>query len=395
MPLVCTILRISCGGTWHSTGKLDLQMKVLFYIYSLGTGGAERVVTTLANHLVSAGHQVVVVTLAGLDADFYRTDPRVERITLNHHAPRGNVLARILDSIRRIFRLRSALRRFRPRLAISMMDAANVSLAVAGLGLREMTRVGSERVYPAFSDSSRQWLILRRWTYGLLHGVVALSEENVAWLRRHTHVRRTWIIPNPVVLPLAAVPPLKSPDEWRKCPRRILAVGRYVPQKGFDLLIAAFAAVAERFPDWELVIVGEGPERTDLESLLARHSCAARVSLLGPVGNMGDWYASAELFVLSSRFEGFPNTLLEAMAHGIAPIAADCPTGPRTLITDGVDGLLVPPDDSHHLAVAMERLMADDALRRRLAERALDARQRFSVESIAKLWTNIVERQAA
>ena len=85
---------------------------------------------------------------------------------------------------------------------------ANVSLAIAGLGLKGTTCVGSERVYPDFSDSSLPWRILRRWTYGLLHGVVALSEENVAWLRRHTLVRRTWIIPNPIVLPLGSVPPL-------------------------------------------------------------------------------------------------------------------------------------------------------------------------------------------
>jgi glycosyltransferase involved in cell wall biosynthesis len=366
-------------------------MKVLFYLYSLRTGGAERVVSTLANHLVATGHQVAVVTLAGVDSDFYRVDPRVERISLNHLAPRSNLLARIVDTFRRIFRLRATLRLFRPRLAVSMMDAANVSLALAGVGLRGMTCVGSERVYPEFSDSTLQWRFLRRWVYWLLHGVVALSEENVAWLRRHTWVRRTWIIPNPVVLPLAAVPPASSPEEWRVCSRRILAVGRYVPQKGFDLLIQAFARLAERFADWELVIVGEGTERKNLEAMLEGLACRDRVLLHGPVGNMADWYTSAHLFVLSSRFEGFPNTLLEAMAHGIAAVAADCPTGPRTLIRDGVDGLLVPVDDIGGLASAMERLMADEVLRGRLAGRALDARQRFSVESIATLWTNIVE----
>ncbi len=113
------------------------------------------------------------------------------------------------------------------------------------------------------------------------------------------------------------------------------------------------------------------------------------------MGNVGDWYSSADLFVLSSRFEGFPNTLLEAMAHGTAVIAADCPTGPRTLVRDEVDGLLVTPDQSSSLAAAMERLMADDELRRRFGERARETRERFSVETIATLWTNIVERTIA
>ena len=144
------------------------------------------------------------------------------------------------------------------------------------------------------------------------------------------------------------------------------------------------------------MIVGEGPERVQLESLASRCSCAARVSLSGSVGNIGDWYSSADLFVLSSRFEGFPNTLLEAMAHGIAVIAADCPTGPRTLVRDGVDGLLVTPDQSS------ESGCRDGAAHggrcsyvAGFAERALDTRERFSVETIANLWTNIVERQVA
>jgi glycosyltransferase involved in cell wall biosynthesis len=369
-------------------------MKILFYIYSLGAGGAERVVVTLANHLVASGHHVAVVTLADIEADFYRTDPGVDRITFNHRAVQQNFISRFFDSILRIFRLRSVLRRFRPQLAIAMMDSASVSLAFAGFGLKGTTCVGSERVYPAFSPSSLPWKILRRWTYGLLHGIAALTDENVIWLRQHTLVRRTWIIPNPVVLPMSVVPPVRSPDEARVCRHRLLAVGRYVPQKGFDLLIDSFSSLANRFPDWELVIAGEGPERERLQTMLEGRPWRNRVSLTGPVGNIGDWYASADIFVLSSRFEGFPNTLLEAMAHGVAVVASDCPTGPRALIDDGVNGLLVLPDEPAALAAALERLMADEQLRFKLGESAQEARKRFSVQAIANLWTNIVEHKS-
>lgn len=365
-------------------------MRILFYLHSLGAGGAERVVSTLANYWAANGHEVMVVTLAEVSTDFYRTNARVTRVALDLGVPRATLPARIVDSIRRIWRLRRVLRRSRPRLAIAMMDSASVSLAFAGLGLSEVVCVGSERIYPPFSDSSLPWRLLRRWTYRLLHGVVAQSDENVCWLRQHTLARRTWVIPNPVVLPLESASPHRAPGEWRTRPRRALAVGRYVTQKGFDLLIKAFASIADRFPEWELVIVGEGPERDRLVELSRSNGSWERIWLAGPVGNITDWYASADLFVLSSRFEGFPNTLLEAMAHGLPAIAADCLTGPRALITHEFDGVLVPPDDVVGLAEGMMRLMGDDAMRRLFGERASVAGERFSIERVGAMWTNII-----
>jgi glycosyltransferase involved in cell wall biosynthesis len=156
------------------------------------------------------------------------------------------------------------------------------------------------------------------------------------------------------------------------------------------LLIKAFASIADRFPEWELVIVGEGPERDRLVELSRSNGSWERIWLAGPVGNITDWYASADLFVLSSRFEGFPNTLLEAMAHGLPAIAADCLTGPRALITHEFDGVLVPPDDVVGLAEGMMRLMGDDAMRRLFGERASVAGERFSIERVGAMWTNII-----
>lgn len=370
-------------------------MKILFYLHSLGGGGAERVVSILSGHWAGKGHEVTIVTLAGLESDFYQLDKRVRRTSLNLGDQAPGLLAKLTDNFKRVLRLRATLRQMRPQLAIAMMDSANVSLAIAGLGLQGAVCVGSERVYSPSATLTLPWRVLRRWTYGWLHGVVVLSKENEAWLRRHTSVRRIWVVPNPVALPLSASAPIRSPEEWRVRPRRVLAVGRYARQKGLDLLVEAFARILPVVPDWELVIVGEGPERHNLQELLTQRECAGRVHLSGAVGNIADWYTAADLYVLSSRWEGFPNSLLEAMAHGLPSVAADCLTGPRSLVRDGIDGVLVPPDDVSSLATAMERLMTDDELRRRLAERASEVRDRFSVERVAELWMKVMESEGS
>lgn len=172
--------------------------------------------------------------------------------------------------------------------------------------------------------------------------------------------------------------------------RRVVAVGRLVAQKGFDLLLQAFARLQGRYPDWSLVIVGEGPLRAELEGLVERLGLSGRVFLPGLVQAVPALLKRCDLFVLASRYEGFPNALGEAMAAGLPVIAADCPTGPRELVRHGVDGLLVPPEDPATLAEAMDRLMGDGEERRRLAGRAVEVTARFSEEKVLALWDQVL-----
>src|SRR5690606_28867861 len=138
-----------------------------------------------------------------------------------------------------------------------------------------------------------------------------------------------------------------------------LAVGRLHPVKGFDLLIQAFALIAPYFPDWDLVILGEGDERPRLQQQIQEADLSQRVQLMGRVGNMAEWYQYADMYVLSSRTEGLSNTLLEAMAAGLPVVAVDCDTGPREIIRDNIDGILVnPPDEPEALAAHLSDLMA-------------------------------------
>jgi glycosyltransferase involved in cell wall biosynthesis len=171
----------------------------------------------------------------------------------------------------------------------------------------------------------------------------------------------------------------------------VLAAGRFGPEKGFETLLESFALIGAERKGWELVIVGDGPLRNILERRIHELGIGDAVHLPGRVGNMADWYSSADLFVLSSRFEGFPNVLVEAMAHGLAVISTDCETGPRELIVNGENGLLVPVEGTAALASSMARLMADHQLRVALGRAAAGIGERFGIVDVATQWESALE----
>jgi glycosyltransferase involved in cell wall biosynthesis len=217
-----------------------------------------------------------------------------------------------------------------------------------------------------------------------------LTSEGVDWLQREIPRARGVVMPNPVPFPLPVNTPELLPDKTISAERKILlAVGRMSEEKGFAGLIEAFASLAEKCSQWDLVILGDGPLRSVLAQQIQAVGLGGRVFIPGRAGNVGAWYERAALYVLSSRVEGFPNTLGEAMAHGCAAVSFDCDTGPRDLIRHEVDGLLVPPGDLAALALSLGRLMQDDALRAKLAARALEVRSRYSMPRVLGLWDEL------
>jgi GalNAc-alpha-(1->4)-GalNAc-alpha-(1->3)-diNAcBac-PP-undecaprenol alpha-1,4-N-acetyl-D-galactosaminyltransferase len=139
-----------------------------------------------------------------------------------------------------------------------------------------------------------------------------------------------------------------------------------------------------------LSILGDGPERASLEALASRLGISSRTRFLGWVRDPGTVLSRGDLFVLSSRYEGFPNALLEAMSCGLPAVSFDCPSGPREIIRDGVDGILVPPQDVDSLSAAMDRLMSSPAERQVLASRAAEVNERFGLERVAKIWEDVI-----
>lgn len=364
-------------------------MNLLFLIHSLSMGGAERVTVNLANHWAAKGWNISIATLTGHEEDFYPLHPSVERIRLGLAGESRGMFSALASNAARIGAVRRLLLDLRPDIAVGMMTTANVLLALAGSGMG-IPVVGSERNHPPALPVGQPWEVLRRWTYGRLDALVALTKPSAAWLQQHTRARRIAVIPNAVPWPLPAGAPVRLPAELVPADRRVLlAVGRLNREKGFDLLLRAFDLIAARFPAWDLVIVGDGPERPMLEQMVRDLGLAQRVVWVGRAGNVGDWYHRADLYVMSSRFEGFPNTLVEAMAHGVPAVSFDCETGPSDIIRHEVDGLLVPAQDRAGLNEALSRLMGDATLRTRFAARAVEVRERFSLSRVAALWEEV------
>jgi glycosyltransferase involved in cell wall biosynthesis len=367
-------------------------MKLLFFIYSLGRGGAERVTANLANHWAAKGWNVTVVTLAAAAGDVYTLDPAIERISLNVYGPSRNFAHAILQNFRRAIALRRVLLDVKPDIAIAQMDQACVMMALAAKGLKGIACIGVMHIHPPRMPTKAIWTRINSLAYGHLPAISVLTKETGAWIAGNTNARRIEVIPNPIPWPLPGSTPKVKPGNVCGPDRKILlAVGRLTPQKGFDLLIEAFGKLSERRPDWDLVIIGEGEERQRLELAVSGKGLLGRVLLPGWAGNVADWYARAQLYVMSSRFEGFPNTLGEAMAYGLPVVSFDCETGPSDIIRDGTDGLLALKEDARALVAALDRLMGDPELRMRFGLAAQDIRDRFSMQRVAQIWENLFD----
>ena len=355
--------------------------RVLIAIHALRTGGAERVALQFARWLLEAGHGVVLLTASRAGADFYPLPPGLER---RYEPPLPGPLERLGPLVfpLRVWRLRRLLQAERFDLALGMTTLPAVKLLLAAWG-SALPVVVAERIFPGATPLALPWRWLRRLTYPRAALHLVQTEAIAAWLRQRRLARRTAVLANAIPWPLPNHPPrvdpagLLAPEE-----RLVLAVGTKPHQKGFDLLVPAFAAVAARRPGWRLAIAGLPPEAWPA-GWPALPAGAARPLLPGRVGNLAEWYARADLFVLSSRFEGIPNVLLEAMASGCACLAIDCPTGPAELIDHGHNGWLLPAGSAvPELTAALEVLIDDPERRRRLGHGALEVRERFAEATI-------------
>jgi glycosyltransferase involved in cell wall biosynthesis len=359
-------------------------MRLTVTIYSLGPGGAQRVASVLAAAWAARGHDVIILTLAADNEVFFPLPPsvRVWRVGPATRSPR--LVSRAVDHARRFFRLRGELRRLSPDCVVSFVDQVNVVTGLASIGLGARL-VMAERTDPLMVPISKGWRMLRDAAYRLADVVVFQTASAARGMRPGLRPRLR-VIPNPVTLPdLGATPTTDNADG-----HMLLAVGRLASEKGLDVLIQAFARVAEKFPAWRLVVLGEGPKRRELEVLVAQRGLAGRVDLPGAVADVGAYYRSADLFVLPSRFEGFPNALCEAMSWGVPAIASDCPSGPREISRDGLDAMLVPPEDPAALAAALARLMSDPAERQRLGSAGRAGIERYDLPVILAAWDDAV-----
>jgi glycosyltransferase involved in cell wall biosynthesis len=358
-------------------------MRVTLVISSLGGGGAERVLTTLANYWVEQGHQVTIISIADDAGDVeYPIDSRVTVRQLSLRASSHTLRDAVGANVGRLRALRAAVRDSRPDGVIAFMTENNILTRFATLGLRKPVIV-SERVIYRRPTIPRFWRWLRPVAYRLSTALVLQTDDSIEQVPKllHSKVR---VIPNPVP------PGPRRVVRDQSTQHTLIAMGRLSGEKGFDLLLESFAKIAPKHPDWSLTIYGEGRLHDDLLAQRDSLGLRDRVNFPGPTRQPRERMAESDLFVLSSRHEGFPNALCEAMATGVPVVSFACDYGPRSIIRDGIDGVLVPNENVDALAVALDRLMSDPAERDRLGNAAVEIVDRFSLPRVAAQWEALI-----
>lgn len=359
----------------------DRQPRILFVLPGLSAGGSERVVSGLANRWAERGWEISVACFEpSTDASYYSYRPDIRLIALGFPSRREPPLRAASAMAGRIKALRRAMTQISPDLVISFLTRTNVLSVLAATGLGFPVIV-SERNNPSLQQFGPVWDWLRRRTYRRAFGLVTMTQGALDFFPPAMR-RRGWVVPNPVELP--------DLPSRRPTGRSLVAVGRLVRQKGFDLLLESFARIAPAVPGWTLTIWGEGPDRAALERQRDALGLRDIVRFPGVTERPGEWVAGADIFILSSRYEGWGIVLLEAMAAGIPCVSFDCQWGPREMIEDGSDGLIVPPEDVGAMAEAIARLIGDRALRERIGEAARLSAQRFAPEKVIARWDGVV-----
>ena len=361
-------------------------MRIALISPTLTGGGAERVASLLSNDWVSKGESVTAITFeAPGTLPGYALDARVSLRQIDGLNRDSGHVARIVTNFNRLARLRRLLKEIDADVAVAFTTEANVVTLCAARGLGVPVII-SERNQPDRPGLGRFRQTARRLTYSFADVIVMQTQEIALWARQRFKVP-VHVLPNPVRLD--ARNERVAVDITDR--RGIVAAGRLVPQKGFDILVAAFAKVAPKHSDWRLTIYGEGPSRFALETQVREADLQQRVTLPGFVTGVDAALQTAGVFVLSSRYEGYPNALLEALAASCPVVAANCPGGVSEILGANEFGMLVPNEDSEALAAALGQMMSRPELREHYASKARRGVEYLGAAVIGARWLEVFE----
>ena len=347
-------------------------MKILFFIGQLYGGGAERVAANLINHLSEQNDVIAVISHNEQESFHINQKVIVEKITYS-----GRFKATM--TFDRIKKIRKKINDIEPDLIISFITNLNACTILANIFTKHKIIV-SERTTLHRNQSFWHWFS-RHILYKFADKVIFVTKsdcEHCSWLNNKTYIH------NPLIFPIA------TNFEGRE--KNIIAVGwqsRW-QVKGFDLLIRAWAKIAPAHPEWKLQFAGNNDDK-HISNMAKRYGIDNQVEFLGWTDNIDSFLKQKSIYVLSSRNEGFPNSLLEAMSQGCACVAFDCKTGPNEIITDGVSGLLAHNLDVDDLSIKIQQLINDNNLRHKLTANATEEVKRFDKSVFFAKWDKLIE----
>lgn len=352
------------------------KRKIVIVCRCLLAGGAEHVIVQLANYLANCDKKCTIITIDDSEV-FYSLDPKVKVLPVGKKTEN-----KVFDKIGRYMAVRRLTRKENPDVVLSMPEEIGIYCLLALLGTGIPVYV-SERNNPWVMPDVKITRFLRALMYPIAKGIIFQTEMAKSFFPKMIQ-KKSIVLPNPV--DCARIPEhfTGEREKW------IAAVGRLETQKNFPLLIRAFQIFSESHPDYQLRIFGEGTQRPELERLIVDLNLKQKVELPGRDAHVLEKIEKAAMFVLSSDYEGMPNVLIEAMCMGMPVIATDCPSGgPKTLVVDGENGLLVPVNDEESLAAAMNKL-AEMKYAAELASNAYEMRRKLTDESVFKDWDHFL-----
>ena len=356
----------------------SLSTDIAFVIGKLNAGGAQRVLSILANYWALQGKKVCVITYNDTEEDFFVLDTKVRRIIIPSLKSSKTVIDKIFQNIRCIIAIRMALKKVGAKVSIGFIAITNIRLILAsfGLGLKVII---SERNDPARQSLGFMWDLLRKFFYKFADVVTANSNGALKSLSSYVPDEKLFLVPNPLQLNVLN-------DNRNDSNHEILTVGRLVPQKAHDILLEAFAKVASRNTDWRLIIIGDGKLSDELQCQAERLGIAECVTWLANVRDPFKYYKRADIFVLVSRYEGIPNALLEAMSCGLPVIVSDSSPGPLEYVKHETTGLVVPVNNATALEDSINRLIHDPKLRIRIGKAARARVDECNLPIVVKVW---------
>ena len=354
-------------------------MIVTIFISDVTGGGAEKVSCAIASFLVSKGHKVELLTMSNGSAT-YPLDERVSRYCLLKESERKNFL---LNNIIRFARFVKYLLGYKPDVYLAMLPR-NIITMLSMKFLTSAKVIAAERATPASYKQKIQKKLLSLASKA--DGWVFQTNEQKGWYTSRTS------LDNPIVIPNAINTDVLKQGESVDRSKTIVSAGRLTDQKNHELLINAFARIAEKHSDYNLMIYGEGPNREKLSNQISRLNLNNRVFLPGYSSDVVSSVSKSSLFVLSSDFEGMPNALMEAMAMGVPSISTDCGGGgAKFLIENEKNGLLVPIGDVDALASAMDRVLSDRAFSEKISKNARTLCKTLAPDVIYGQWERFLD----
>lgn len=357
------------------------------------SGGMERVLANKANYLVKQGYEVVIITTDQRDApSFFPLNKKIKcyDLGINYEENNGrsffNKLIHYPGKQRKHKkRLIDLLKKEKPDITISMFCNDISFMPHIKDGSKKILEIHFSKYKRIQYGRKGLWKLADRW----------LSWQDEKWVRRFDKFvvlteedRRYWgNLHNITVIPNARTfTPSQTADMENK---KVIAVGRYTYQKGFERLIEAWHLIIPDFPDWRLEIVGDGEQRAMLKEMTARYGIENSVVLVPANNEIEKHYLSSSVYAMTSRYEGLPMVLLEAQAFGLPIISFNCKCGPSDIVDNGKNGFLVEESDIPAFASQLRKVMADIELRKKMSRNALETSKKFSVEPVMSRWMQL------